>query len=215
MRKGYQAILLAISTAITAQTGVRPNAQIWAPPFVQLPPEWPHSTIQKPIITRITVADFPIQLEDTELDVVAKHLNVTTGHQGDASEFLAWLCLHGKDKEGPWGLWLTSGEIDGPMIEGFQLQRLTTSAALDSRCRSLNDSSRSISLPIPIHLGMTESQVQAVLGKPSSRFGDASIYVHEHGLQLHGEPYTAGNSVILSYKNGELWRIVVHYTISS
>ncbi len=213
--KGYQAILLAISTAMAAQTGVRPNALIWSPPSVKLPPEWPHSTIQKPIITQITVAGFPIQLEDTELDAVAKHLRVATGHQGDASESLAWLCLHGEDKEGPWGLWLTSSEIDGPMIGGFQLQRLTSGAALDIRCSSLNDSSRSISLPIPIRLGMTESQVQAVIGKPSSRFGDASIYVHEHGLRLHGESYIADNSVIVSYKNGELWQVVVYYTISS
>jgi hypothetical protein len=215
MIKGYQAILLAISTAMATQTGVRPNALIWAPPSVQLPSEWPHSTIQEPIITQITVAGFPIQLEDTELDVVAKHLNVATGHHGDASESLSWLCLHGKDKESPWGLWLTSSEIDGPMIGGFQLQRLSSSAALDSRCRSLNDSSRAFSLPIPIHLGMTEPQVQAVLGKPSSRFGDVSIYFHEHGLRLHGEPYTADNSVIFSYKNGELWQVVVYYTISS
>lgn len=62
---------------------------------------------------------------------------------------------------------------------------------------------------------MTEPQVQAVLGKPSSRFGDVSIYFHEYGLRLHGEPYTADNSVIFSYKNGELWQVVVYYTISS
>jgi hypothetical protein len=170
--------------------------------------------MQKPIITRITVGGLPIRLEHTELDVVGKYLKVATGHQGDASEFLAWLCLHGQDKEGPWGLWLTSGEIDGPMIGGLQLQRLTPNVALDSRCGSINDS-RSISLPVPIHLGMAETQVQALLGKPSSRFGETSIYVHQHELRLRGEPYSADNSVILSYKNGVLWQVVVNYTISS
>ena len=210
---GYQAILLAISIAMAAQTGVRPNFAIWAPPFVQLPPEWPDSTIQKLMITGITVAGFPIRLEHTQLDVVAKRLKVATGHQGDASE--SWLCLHGKDREGAWGLWLTSSEIDGPMIGGFQLERLTSGAALDSRCGSFKDPSRSISLPIPIHLGMTEAQVQVVLGKPSSRYGETSIYFHERDLQLHGESYSADNSVILSYRNGVLWRVVVDYTISS
>lgn len=215
MMMGYQAILLAISIAMAAQTGMRPNVPIWAPPSIESPPEWPHSTIQKPMITGITVAGFPIRLEYTQLDVVAKRLKVATGHQGDASEFLAWLCLQGNDRQGPWGLWLTSSEIDGPMIGGFQLEHLTPGAALDSRCGSFNDPSRSISLPIPIQLGMTEAQVQAVLGKPSSRYGETSIYVHERDLQLHGESYSADNSVILSYKNGVLWRVVVDYTISS
>jgi hypothetical protein len=173
--KGYRAILLAVSTAMAAQTSVRTIAPIWAPPSVKLPSEWPQSTREEPIITRITVAGFPIQLEHSRLDVLAKHLKVATGHQGDASASLAWLCLHGKDQGGLWGLWLTSGEIDGPMIGGFQLQRLTPGVALDSRCSSLSDSSRSIALPIPIHLGMTEAQVEAALGKPSSRYGETAI----------------------------------------
>lgn len=212
--KGHRAILLAISVAVAAQSGVQTNAPTWAPPRVQLPSKWPDRTMRKPIITRITVAGLPIQLENTELEAVGKRLKIATGHHGDASEYLAWLCLHGQDKEGPWGLWLTSSEIDGPMIGGFQWQRLTPSVALDSRCGAFDDS-RSISLPVPIHLGMTETQVQAVLGKPSSRFREASIYVHQHELRLRGEPYSVDNSVILSYKNGLLWQVIVNYTISS
>ena len=170
----------------------------------------------KTIVTRLTVAGLPIQLEHTLLGDVGKRLGGVSGHEGDAGEAIEWLCFYGQDTKGPWGLWLISGEIDGPMIGGFQWQRLPAKARMDHRCKLLNTSNRpAVELPIALHLGMSPPQVEALLGKPSSRFRDTTIYQHEHSLKLHGELYSAGNTLYLAFKDGALWTILANYTISS
>jgi hypothetical protein len=167
------------------------------------------------MITRITVAGARITLESTNLETIRKRFGAAAGRQGDAGDAITWLCFHGKDDGGAWGLWLTSSEIDGTAIGGFKWQRLPANASIDPRCKSLDQATSAIILPIPIHLGLAESQVDAVMGKPSGRYHGISIYVHEHNLTLHNEPYSADNTVLVSYRNGALWSIAADYTISS
>jgi hypothetical protein len=41
------------------------------------------------------------------------------------------------------------------------------------------------------------------------------IYVHEHDLTIHSEPYTVSNDVIITYRGGRIWAIeVTHSTVS-
>ena len=76
---------------------------------------------------------------------------------------------------------------------------------MDRRCKLLETPDRpSIELPIALHLGMSEPQVEALIGKPSSKYHGTSIYVHEHSLKLHGELYTADNSLYLTFRGGAL-----------
>jgi hypothetical protein len=72
-----------------------------------------------------------------------------------------------------------------------------------------------MTLPIALHLGMSESHVHAVIGMPSAKYQGTSIYVHQHNLTLHKGLYSADNIVLLSYRNGKLWSIDVNYIISS
>ncbi|MBS1821483.1 MAG: hypothetical protein JST61_05860 [Acidobacteria bacterium] len=216
-----RAIHLAAFGGILTMCAVSVNAQpkapqvVWEPPNFALPSQFPKPMKQKPIITSLTVAGIPIQLEHTRLDLVSRSLHAPEGSRGDAGEALGWICLYGRDEEGFWGLWLMSGEIDGPMIGSFQWQRLPSDAQFDHRCRVLGHSIHPIQLPVDIRLGMTESQLEATLGKPTSKFHNTWLYSRERDLTLHGEPYSADNDVFIFYDNDVASALVVHYTISS
>jgi hypothetical protein len=186
---------------------------IWAPPKITLPENSPRPTVPKPMVTGLTVAGWRIELEQTELEQAQKHFGGTIGSSGDASEALGWLCLYGKDKDGLWGLWLLSGEIDGPSIGGIQWQRLPSGARIDPRCRSIEKGK--VNLPIAVHLGMTRKEAEIVLGKPSMVKSDVAEYYHEHNLTLHNELYVADNDVYVFYRYGAVWSVQVNYTISS
>src|ERR1700692_3213940 len=133
--------LAAMAAALSAQQSGshahdRP-APIWAPPTFTIPEDSPHATVPKAMVTRLTVAGWPIQLERTELQQAQAHFGGTMGKIGDASEALHWLCLYGRDRDGLWGLWLLSEEIDGPSIGGIQWQRLPADAQMDRKCKSI------------------------------------------------------------------------------
>ena len=189
------------------------SAAIWAPPNFAIPEDSPHPTVPKPIVTRLTVGGWPIELERTELERAQSHFGGTMGKIGDASEALRWLCLYGKDSEGLWGLWLLSEEIDGPSIGGIQWQRLPVDAQMDRKCKSIPKGS--VELPIAVHLGLTQKEVELVLGKPSMINGEVAVYSHERGFTAHKESYVATNDLYVVYKNGVVWSLVVHYAIDS
>ena len=108
-----------------------------------------------------------------------------------------------------------SGEIDGPAIGGFQWQQFPSDARFDHRCRFLDNSVTAIDLAVDIRLGMTASQVEAVLGRPTSKFHNTRLYSHEHRVTVKGERYSADNDVFIRYDNDAVSAMVVNYTISS
>lgn len=167
------------------------------------------------MIIGLKVAGIPIQLERTHLDVISRSLGAAEGARGDAGEALGWICLYGRDQRGYWGLWLMSGEIDGPVIGSFQWQRLPSNARFDQRCRFLADPLRAVDLPIDVRLGMKTSEIDAVIGTPTSKFRNLWVYSHQQSLKLNDEPYSADNDVILRFDEGEVSAILVNYTISS
>lgn len=209
--------LLVMAAALSAQ---QPGSHkhdrleaIWAPPPFAIPEDSPHPTIPKPLVTRLAVAGWPIQLERTELEQAQSHFGGTMGKIGDASESLRWLCLHGKDQNGLWGLWLLSEETDGPSIGGIQWQRLPADAQIDRKCKSIVKGG--VELPIAVHLGMTQREVELVLGKPSVINGDNAVYSHERSFMAHKESYVANNDLYVVYRDGVVWSLVVHYSIDS
>jgi hypothetical protein len=170
---------------------------------------FPKATIPKPMLTKLDISDFTISLEKTELKAVQARFGGEIGHEGDASEYLAWLCLHGGDAAEHWVLWLESGETDGPTVGAFQWRRVSSTAQFDTRCRELPDWDSKVKLPIELRLGGRETKVLEVLGQPSFRKGDTLIYEHEHDEPIHGEPYTFTNRVIVALRRGMVWAIDV------
>jgi hypothetical protein len=209
----WTGILAIFASAASAQPKTR--QVIWEPPSFELPSQFPKPTMPKPMITGLKVAGISIQLEQTRLDFVSRSLRAPKGSRGDGGEALGWICLYGRDEKGLWGLWLMSGEIDGPMIGSFHWQQLPADAQIDQRCRFLGQSIQQIQLPVNVRLGMTESQVEATLGKPTSKFQNTRLYSREHALTLHGEPYSADNEVFVFYDENAASALVVIYTVSS
>jgi len=216
----YAALLLLAAWGIAAQSsggaGAERNVTLWGPPEADWPVEsMPKPTVPKEMITKLTVSGWPIELEETELERTRKHFGLAVGARGDASEGLEWVCFQGSDEGGPWSLWLTSGEIDGGTIGGFQWQRVSPGFQVDSRCESLGTQKGVVKLPIRLDLGMAESEVIAKLGPPSGRHHHSAVYSHEHNLTLHNLPYTADNDLLITYDNGRVAMIAVVYTVAN
>jgi hypothetical protein len=188
---------------------------LWPPTTIDLPDALPQPTVSKELIDSLRIADFPVTLEKTKLEDARKRFGATTGDRGDAGDSEAWLCLQGSDAHGPWIFWLTSGEIDGPAIGGFQWRRLARNETPDHHCPRLCGSEARVSLPLSIHPGMTEAEARKVLGAPTMVRGNTLIFFHEHHEIIDNLPYTSDNLVTLVIQNGAVLAIAVSKTTSS
>jgi len=175
----------------------------------------PRPTVSKEMIGALRVANMPIVLEETKLEDAQKRFHGAFGDSGDAGDALGWLCLHGSNKDGPWILWLTSSEIDGPGIGGFQWRRRSLHETPDRRCSKLPEGKGGIELPIPLHLGMTEADVQKVLGRPTVTRGKTLFFCHEHKRVIRKENYTVSNGVAIVLRDGVVLAIEVAKTTSN
>jgi hypothetical protein len=183
---------------------------VWAPPSNDWPGNLP-ATVPREMISSLHIDGTEIRLEKTKLIDMQRKFGGTIGKRGDAADFLAWLCLAGRDSSGRWVLWLMSGEIDGPSVGSFQWQRLEPSAQLDNRCQALPPAT-DVRLPIAIRLGIKQAAVENILGRPSARRGDAALYEHEHNLTIKDIPYTSENTVEVDFRDGIVRSIEVDKT---
>ncbi len=201
--------MLAADCVCPAQTA---NTVIWSPPTVGWWDDMPRPTVAKEMIATLSVASAPIVLEQTNLKDAQERFGGTFGSSGNAGDALRWLCLYGSDKGGAWILWLTSGEIDGPAIGGFQWRSLSTNDRPDHRCSRLPKNMGGIKLPIQLHLGMTEAEVQKLLGPPTVARDKTLFYCHEHRLVIRNEDFTVSNGVAIVLRKGVVWAIEVART---
>jgi hypothetical protein len=181
---------------------------IWQPPSET----WkalPNGTIPKPMITSLSVAEYPITLGETRLSDLQKRFGGAIGTKGDAGDFLQWLCFANGNHSRPWVLWLESGEMDDGTVAGFHWSRLAREAKVDGRCRQLGESEARVQLPLAIRPAMVEKEVFAILGSPTARKGNSRLYVHEHEESVKGETFFNTNTVELSLRNGRLTSIGV------
>ena len=167
------------------------------------------------MVHHLKVANWPITLETTKLTDAQRQFGGVLGHRGDAGESLGWLCLYRRDHSDDWALWLESAEIDGESIGGFLWLRMGPGQKVDSRCKALNTQQGVVTTPVPIKLGMTEPQVEQLLGKPSGRFHNTFMYFHEHEGTIRNTAYTWDNSIDIVYRNGVVWAVHGSLTISS
>jgi hypothetical protein len=196
------ASLLAASCLAQHANSASAEGPAWEPPNIEWPEELPRATIPNPMITSLSVASTRIILEKTSLTDARKHLGGVVGHRGDAGESLSWLCLHGTDADGRWILWLESSEVDGGDVSGFQYRRLSAGTTVDSRCREFGNIRHAIKLPVPLRLGMTESQVRGVLGLPTVTQGHTLIFDHEQKHAIHDVNFTLSNTVAVVFADG-------------
>jgi len=212
-------LFCAVACSTFAQTAARPSEDkdlpIWRPQQVlKFDDDTLHikATVPKEMIASLRVSDVTIRLEeDSELEALPARFGGEIGSQGDASESLGWLCLHGVDAKGPWVLWLESGEIDGPYVGAFLWRRGSHSSRFDDRCAALPDTSK-VELPIDLGLGASEAKVIQTLGRPSSRKGDILFYKHEHNESIRGETFTSSNTVVVALRHGVVHAIAVSKT---
>jgi hypothetical protein len=207
---------MAVGT-VSAQTSdkrVKTNLFVWEPPTIDWPDSPSPATIQMEMIVALKVADFPIILEKTELEAAQRRFGGTIGSRGDAGDAEGWLCLYGRSAKGRWMLWLTSTEMNGPSIGGFQWRRLSPNESPDRRCSTIPKGS-GIKLPIALHLGMSEQEVRRILGRPTFVRGKVLIYCHDHSQLIDGATYDASNNVALVLRNGAVWVIKASKTTSN
>jgi hypothetical protein len=211
------AVGIAATCVCSAQTISKKasnNTVIWSPPRIHWPEvEFP-STVQKEMIGKLRIANFQVVLEETELEAARKQFGGTIGYRGDGGDSEAWLCLHGSDAGGPWIFWLTSGELDGPAIMGFQWRRLPANEIPDRRCALIPLDKGGIQLPLLLNPGMTESEMEKILGKPSFVSGKTLIYCHEHREMIHNLPYLSDNLIAVVLRDSIVLAIEVSKSTS-
>ncbi len=155
-----------------------------------------------------------IVLNDTSRAAAQKLLGGTVGAQGDAADWEAWLCYHGRNSDSRWILWLLSSEVDNERVSGVQWMQLSPSQIPDRRCK-LIPGDESVRLPIPIRPAMSQSEVQQVLGKPTLIWRNLLEYSHEHNQTIEQIEYTVTNDVNLIFESGkvrsiQVWRSVIN-----
>jgi len=175
---------------------------VWEPPE-RLSNPVDHSPPRRlEFITNLRVAAVTVILEHTRLATVQSQIGGAIGRRGDASQALAWLCVHGRDARGVWALWLEAGEIHGGTVGAFQLRRLDSHSRFDGRCQSVAGSSAV--LADGVRLGLSGAQITRILGRPASAAGDTWLYTYEHPQVVRGEPFTTSSTLIIRFHNAIL-----------
>lgn len=176
----------------------------WAPPADLDQPGGvaPNPTVPESMITALRLGHMSIRLERTELAAVREQFGGEEGSRGDASSALNWLCYAGQDASGRWALWLTSGESDGPSIGSFEWRRVAARPHFDPRCIQLPKGTEIALSFVPLRLGMSQSQVFGLLGKPTAHRGDVLDYEHNEQKQISHKSYSFWNSVAVRLLNG-------------
>lgn len=197
------AVLFLIANGVFAQRKKLADVP-WAPPAdLDLPGDVaPNPTVSKAMITALRLGRMSIRLERTELAAVRERFGGEEGSRGDASSALGWLCYGGQDAGGRWALWLTSSEMDGPSIGSFELRRVAENSHFDPRCAQLPQGTEIALSFVPLRLGISQSKVFELLGKPTTCRGDILDYEHNEERQIGHETYNFWNSVALRLLNG-------------
>lgn len=203
------AVVCLLTCVLPAQ--INSNAQndlVWKPPRILKSDALPKGTVLGVMVKAIRISDLNVALEETNLKQVQERFGGTFGNQGDAGDSLEWLCLSGRDGGGRFVLWLKSGEMDTGMVGSFQWRRITSEARVDARCGTLSGVDK-VKLTIPLHPGISESQLFETLGQPTVRYGNTLLYVHEHDELGKNGLFTVLNTVSIVLRDGGVWAVEV------
>jgi hypothetical protein len=203
------ALLGLLASILPAQTSSNlQNSAVWKPPRILKSDALPKGTVSRLMVRALRISDLNVKLEETNMNQVQQRFGGTFGVQGDAGDSLEWLCLSGRDAGGRFVLWLKSGEMDAGTVGSFQWRRVPKQARFDARCATLSEADQ-VKLTIPLHPGMSESQLFEALGKPTVRHDNTLLYVHEHDEGSKNGPFTVLNTVSIVLRDGAVWAIEV------
>ncbi len=187
---------------------------LWEPPIIWAESSLPEPTGKRDFVQRLRIGALDVVLEETPLADVSRRLKAPVGHRGDAGDSVSWVCLLGEDQDGPWALWLESGEIHGRTVGAFLLKRRSSGERFDSRCVRL---AAAVVISLPIRLGMSRAELVRTLGKPAARSGETVVYfgcqmvkVKPQGAQ-EAEDFDLCSSLYVRLRAGlvdavEVWR---------
>ncbi len=195
--------VVAIVWTIACVRAVSAQA-LWEPPSIGDGRQFPVVAVPSDLIPALGMDNREIVLDRTPLAEAAQWFKARIGQRGDASEFLRWVCIAGRDAEGRWKLWLESGEIHGDAVGAFQLRRIGAAERIDAKCVSSRASLRN---PAGLRLGMSRADVRRILGD-SSGTPPMIAYLYEHpgGNGFTIESMTSvvfANDVVTAF---EVWR---------
>jgi hypothetical protein len=201
------ALLCLLASILPAQTSSNlQNSLVWKPPTILQSDALPKANVSRLMVKALRISNLNVELEETNMNQVQQRFGGTFGAQGDAGDYLEWLCLSGRDVGGRFVLWLESGEIDAGTVGSFQWRRVPNEARFDARCATLLETDK-VKLTIPLHLGMSESRLFEALGQPTVRHGNTLLYVHKHDEGSKNGPFTVLNTVSIVLRNGAVWAI--------
>jgi hypothetical protein len=187
---------------------------VWEPSGIEWRDNPPSATVPQEKIATLIVGDFLVVLDETNLRGTARHFGALIGSKGDAGDALDWICLGGNDSRGRWVVWLTSAEINGEAIGGFDWRRLSPDESLDHRCRMLPRGD-GLRLPIELNLGSTENAARKTLGNPTDAWDGALFYSHEREETIDHVTYTISNDLALRFRNNILSEVLVSKSSSN
>lgn len=148
------------------------------------PPAWPVPDIKSSgtriqPVTGITLGSFHVTFEKTTFnDILGALGKAPIGQQGDAGEFLMWVCYtvpvaHVR-------IWLTSSELGGQeYIDGIVAKQLERAETENSLCPIPANKAAVASIDNGIWLGESVERIKSILGAPNRASASVIYYLYE------------------------------------
>ena len=148
------------------------------------PPAWPvpdirPSKAKTQPVTGVAIGSFQVTFEKTTFkDVIGTLGDAPISHQGEAGEFLMWVCytvpsLHSR-------VWLTSSELGGEeYIDGMVAKRIQDAESQSPQCPVALSHPTALSIDNGLWLGSTVKRIEGILGPPNRASASVIYYPYE------------------------------------
>lgn len=201
-----QIMRAAAVAAFAWQLTLLASAEDVSPPL--LPDSSVQPTLSRPPAIGFRIGATRILFETVPLEKIRRTVGGgAVGHRGDAGDSAYWLCytvLNGRAHR----LWLVAGELDGPshLVSRVVALRLPIGADAAAGCPAL-PRKLSISLAPTVRLGMTEVQVESVLGPPSLVSGDVRQWAYLRAVPVGRASFERSSYVRVVLKEGSVAQV--------
>jgi hypothetical protein len=166
--------------------------------------------MKKPPITSLWMGHTLIHLESTALEDIIK--TIKSGkieEQGDAANYVQWICYTTHDIVGPINIKLSAFEIDGGIASDIHAFRI---GAADKACPELPTNFTPIRLNNNLWIMTRSSDVFRVFGKPTRRDGDWMHYETDRKIKIRGEDWVEHGMLSLRFWKGRVIELRAYKT---
>ena len=176
MNRKIKTILITI-IFLCATSGFCLSEQLFPPPIYPGSDNVPDGSINKMPVTVLTLGNYYIRLEITLLvDVKNRIKSGVIQHQGDASEYVQWLCYTIPDGLESQRIWIASSEMGGGKVDVVIAERISDTLNINKYCPVLPNIYRPVKMDRNIWLGTKIEELDNSLGKPLFERGGLRIY---------------------------------------